>query len=84
MLLCVFGGAVALFLPLWFNSSSLNGSFSCRFENFIFSSLSIDFVIILILFLVFELEIYYIILLFFLYLLIILLVMIVELISNVV
>jgi len=62
----------------------LNGSFSCGFENFVFRSFSLDVLIILILFLVFELEIYYIVVMFSSFLIVIILVILFELVSSVV
>lgn len=63
---------------------NINGSFSCGFEIFVMESFSIDILAMLILFLIFELELYYIILVMWLFLLVILIVMMLELISAVI
>lgn len=80
-----FCAALALILlPLYASPGDLHGSFSCRFEDFVFTSFSLDVIMILILFLVFELELYYIILLFHVFILGVVGVIVLELIVSVV
>lgn len=77
-------GLALILLPLYASPGDLNGSFSCRFEDFIFESFSLDILVMLVLFLIFEFELYYVILAFNIFVFGVILVMLLELVLSVV